>query len=278
MPPGNGAIPTSAFLSYAHDSAGHREMVRRLWYFLNENGVDAWADLEAEDQRQDWPRQMEERLDASDYVLVIASPEYRRRVNRHAEDPNGRGVEYEAALIRDRLIENRTLWYPRILPVVLPGRNRSEIPRFLGPWSGTYYEVLSFTITGAEPLLRILTGQPGEPGPARGRPPLLPRPAAPAGSRSGIVDELIDQLCGLPALETAETRAEFVAMVQAFVTETIDINPGQDPSEFLRKLIDILAKQPTGLAPLAKVVQALHRSEPIGRSVRNTIERWEMTR
>jgi hypothetical protein len=275
MPPGNGAIPTSAFLSYAHDTPQHSDAVRRLWYLLIENGVNAWADLAAEDQRQEWPRRMEEKLDASDFVLVVASPEYRRRTNRPPEAPDGRGVEYEAALLRDRLIGNRTLWYGRILPIVLPGRHRTEIPDFLGPWSGTFYEVKSFTVTGAESLMRILTGQPGEGGPIPGPPPRLPQRPPPTDSRSHILNELIDGLSAMPALESTPARATFLELVQARLDRPVNVKIELDSREFLRDLIAGLAPRPGGLSTLLDVVRAFHHGQPIEGVVRHLVERWE---
>jgi hypothetical protein len=277
MSPGNGAIPR-AFLSYAHDSPEHRDAVRRLWFLLIENGVNAWADMAAEDQRQEWPRRMEEMLDASDYILVIASEAYRRRVNRPATDARGRGVEYEAALIRERLYDNREFWYPRILPVILPGHDEAGVPDFLGPRGGTTYPVTSFTVAGAESLLRILTGQPAERVPTLGPPPLLPRQPAPADSRTSIIDELIDQLRDLPALESVRGRVMFTEMIQARLDVPITVSAEQDPPEFLHDLITALARLPAGLAPLADVVWAFHRSQPIGQTIRHTVERWETTR
>jgi hypothetical protein len=276
MPPGNGAIPTSAFLSYAHDSPQHRDAVRRLWFLLIENGVNAWADLAAEDQRQEWPRRMEEKLDASDYILVIASEAYRRRVNRPAGETQGRGVEYEAALIRERLYDNREFWYPRILPVVLPGHDHTEIPSFLGPRGGTNYRVTSFTVAGAEPLLRILTGQPAEGAPALGTPPSLPRRPAPMDSRTRTLDDLVDVLLTLPATQSAPARATFAEMIQARLEGPIDADAGQDPAHFLRDMIISLARL-RRLDVVVDVVRALHRSQPVEQDIRHLVERWEMS-
>jgi hypothetical protein len=276
MADGNGALRASAFISYAHDSAEHREDVRRLWYFLNENGVTAWADLGAEDRRQDWPRRVEEKLADSDYILIVASPEYHRRVNRPSTDPDGRGVEYEAALIRDRLISDRERWHPRILPVLLPGHDRAEIPEFLAPWSSTFYRVRSFTVDGALPLLRILIGQPAEGGPASLPPPVLPRQPAPMDSRSRVLDDLVDQLSTLPAVQSTGGRATFAEMIQARLDIAVGADTRQPPAAFLREVISLLAGRPGALTVIADVVRALHHSQPIEQAVRHTIERWEI--
>jgi hypothetical protein len=86
------------FISYAYDSSEHRAAVHGLYEFLRACGVDARWDLEATADRQDWPVWMANQVDTCDYVLVVASPAYRRRAEGGAEPDDGRGVQYEAAL------------------------------------------------------------------------------------------------------------------------------------------------------------------------------------
>ena len=162
------------FISYAYDSDEHREAVRRLWVFLRRCGLDAQLDLEATAARQDWSIWMTEQIDGADYVLVVASPAYRRRAEGGAAPDDGRGVQFEAALLRDRLFADRARWLPKILPVLLPGRSIEEIPGFLQPYAASRYEVREFTVAGAEELLRVLTGQPRNPAPGLGAVPYLP--------------------------------------------------------------------------------------------------------
>jgi hypothetical protein len=60
--------------------------VRDFWRFLRENSIDARADMPAAERRQDWAEWMSRQVRDATYVLVIASPEYRRR----AEGMRGR--------------------------------------------------------------------------------------------------------------------------------------------------------------------------------------------
>jgi hypothetical protein len=71
--------PTRVFVSYAHDSAEHQEAVRDLYILLRRNGVDPQLHLPAAERRQDWPVWMLRQVRRADFVLVIASPAYRRR-------------------------------------------------------------------------------------------------------------------------------------------------------------------------------------------------------
>ncbi|GAA4707761.1 tetratricopeptide repeat protein [Phytohabitans rumicis] len=166
--------PPVVFISYAHDSGEHKELVRRLWEFLRSRGIDAKLDLSAAAERRDWALWMGQQIDRADYVLVIASPAYRERGDGDVDPHDGRGVQYEAALLKDRLMQDRAQWTGRMLPVILPGRSAAEIPRFLQPYAASRYEVTDFTDVGAEELLRVVTKQAKYPEPPLGTLPRLP--------------------------------------------------------------------------------------------------------
>jgi hypothetical protein len=161
------------FISYAHDDELHEERVRGFWLFLRGHGVNARLDLPAAEQRVDWPQWMDRELREADWVLVIASPEYKRRAEGDALPGEGRGVQWEGRLIREHLYVNQDEGLRRVLPVVLSGCSADDIPRWLAPASATHYVVNDYTVAGAEKLLRVLTGQPWETEPPLGPVPLL---------------------------------------------------------------------------------------------------------
>ena len=171
--------PPRVFISYAHGSEEHVEAVRSLWILLRGLGIDARADRLATERRQDWPAWMMEQVREADFVLVVASDEYCRRADH--DRGHGRGVQFEATLIRDAVsaLPDRAL--SRFLPVLLPGETESGVPLFLKPDSTTLYRIESLDRLGVEPLLRMLTRQPHEVPPELGRSPHLPaREHAPA--------------------------------------------------------------------------------------------------
>lgn len=175
---GSGRSSPRVFISYAHEDVRHTEQVRELWILLRRNGINAVLDLPAADRRQDWALWMQRQVREADFVLVVASPEYRRRSEGDARPDEGRGVQWEAALIREAYYSDRQAAQQRFLPVLLPGRSTKEIPEWLGPHTGTSYRVAEFTLTGAEELIRTLTRQPREVAVALGPIPVLPsRPA-----------------------------------------------------------------------------------------------------
>src|ERR1700753_2444124 len=110
------ADPVRAFISYAHDDETHGERVRDFWQFLRANGIDARLDLTAAEERRDWAEWMAQQADEADRILVVASPEYRKRGEGRAGPTEGRGVQWEARLIRDRFYRGQ----PRGLKEILP--------------------------------------------------------------------------------------------------------------------------------------------------------------
>jgi SEFIR domain/NB-ARC domain len=172
MTPDGRPWPPRVFISYAHDSDDHLEAVRDLWILLCENGVDARIDRVAAEQRQDWTLWMEEQVAAADRILVVASPAYKQRAGHEADPDQGRGVQYEARMIRNLFYANQSD-LQRFLPVVLPGGSTDDVPTFLSPAIATVYQVSAFTVLGAESLLRVLHGLPGEVQPTIGPAPDL---------------------------------------------------------------------------------------------------------
>jgi hypothetical protein len=168
--------PVRVFVSYAHEPANeaHRERVRDFWLFLRASGIDARLDMAGEEERRDWPQWMDRQVREARFVLVVASPEYRRRAEDRAGVGRGRGVRWEALQIRDRFYDDQDVGLRDILPVILPGCSAKDIPSWLAPAAGTYYQVTDFSVAGAETLLRALTGQPSQPLPPLGSVPVLP--------------------------------------------------------------------------------------------------------
>ncbi|MBV9011564.1 MAG: CHAT domain-containing protein [Pseudonocardiales bacterium] len=167
-----GGRPVRVFISYAHESAAHTEAVRELWVLLRANGVDARLDRVAAQRRQDWSLWMMEQVREADCVLVVASQAYKRRAEGRAAAEEGRGVQFEASLIRNAFYRDQRA-LERFVPVVLPGQSVDDVPDFLTPATTTVYHVVEFTLAGAEALLRLLTAQPAEVEPVLGPVPVL---------------------------------------------------------------------------------------------------------
>ncbi|RKS76692.1 SEFIR domain-containing protein [Actinomadura pelletieri DSM 43383] len=146
------------FVSYAqHD--GHNQVVLDFWKFLRSNDIDARLDRSAAGQRQDWALWMGEQIREADVVLCVASKLYKERAEGRTGPDKGRGVQWEARLIRDAFYAEQSN-LQRFVPVVLPGQTVEGVPDFLAPSTTTVYHVDDFTVEGAKDLLRFLLNQP----------------------------------------------------------------------------------------------------------------------
>src|SRR5450755_2721189 len=166
--------PVRVFISYAHDDQAHEDQVRNLWVFLRAQGIDARLDLPAAEQRQDWAQWMTQEVRDADYVLVIASPDYKRAAEGEAAPDDRRGIQWEVRLIREVFYTGQDAGLRRFLPVVLPGCSVGDIPLWLAPTSASHYVVTDYSVTGMEKLYRLLTDQPWETVPDLGRVTSLP--------------------------------------------------------------------------------------------------------
>jgi hypothetical protein len=217
-------------VSYARDSAEHERAVREFATFLRvEAGIDAHLDDWYTDRRRDWTSWTIEQLKRAEFVLAIASPQYRRIVDGAGSSAAGHEKVLEAAMLRDNLARDLPEETRRILPVVLPGHFADEIPACLCGHSTTSYVVGELTLTGVRELLAALAGTP-----LYAMPPLAPFVApppvvdpivvgvAPAGSRTTGV------LTGEAEVEIGDSRY----LVHG---DTLEVRPGADGAATTRE-------------------------------------------
>jgi hypothetical protein len=145
----------TVFASYAHDSLAHKEQVLALAHLLMESGVDVTLDQLAK-RRHDWSAWATSNMTSADYILAVASPEYRRAGDGYGSPTSNRGVQYETAVLRDLLHSDRQAWLPKLLPVVLPGHDIDEIPLFLQPYTANHYRIAELTEHGIQELLDVI--------------------------------------------------------------------------------------------------------------------------
>lgn len=106
------------FVSYAHDSGEHRAAVRALAELLRDGGVDVRLDQFVDDEVSEWSRWAEREVREADLIVVVVSPDYRRRADDEQEpDGTGRGVIWELAGIRERIYSDRRNHRRRVAPV-----------------------------------------------------------------------------------------------------------------------------------------------------------------
>jgi hypothetical protein len=164
----NDVVPI-VFISYAHDSVEHKERVREFATFLHSGiGLAVVLDQWVDNVRQDWALWATQQLTGADFVIVIASPDYRKRAEATVPAHVGRGSQYEAMVLRDALTKDLAAATRRILPVVLPGGSVDDIPAFLAPYSTTHFTIGEFTWADVTDLVNAITGISTHPMPRRG--------------------------------------------------------------------------------------------------------------
>lgn len=171
--------PPFVFVSYTHDSPAHKDQVLLLSQLLTKNGINVCLDRWDMQHRRDWYQWATANMKKADFVVAVVSETYRRAAEGEVPPDGNRGLQAEAALLRELLQDDRREWTKRIIPVLLPGHHPGEIPLFLQPLNADHYYVKDFTPAGAESLLRLLTNQPPYKQPALGEKPHLP-PYSPA--------------------------------------------------------------------------------------------------
>jgi hypothetical protein len=171
---------SEVFISYSHDSPEHAERVLALADALRENGIVATLDQYVHPAPEEgWPRWMDTHIEHADFVLMVCTANYRRRVMGQAPPGEGLGVRWEGSLIYSRIYNDKPSG-ARFIPVLLKGSQRDHIPN---PVQGhTFYCISDFTLSdsGFELLIRHLTKQSPNPPPDIGPIPALgPRPRRP---------------------------------------------------------------------------------------------------
>ena len=156
----DGRKMSKVFISYSHDSAEHCERVLQLANALRRHGVDAEIDSYQVRPPEGWPRWCEKQLrpENSDFVLMICTETYCRRVEDKMPADKGRGVFWEGGIIYDYIYDTKA--NTRFIPVLLPGATTDFIP--IPIRNHTRYEVEQFDFTdkGYDALYRELTKQP----------------------------------------------------------------------------------------------------------------------
>jgi hypothetical protein len=155
--------PPRVLISYSHDSPEHAERVLRLSDQLRQHGVDSHIDQYTPVPKEGWPAWMERQIQKADYVLCVCSDEYRKRFSDEVESDVGRGVSWEANLIRNALYEAKATNSGQFLTLQFDNFSLALIPGPLKGFAGFTLTDFRLESEGYEKLYRHLTGQPATP-------------------------------------------------------------------------------------------------------------------
>ena len=149
------------FISYSHDSEAHKTLVLRFCERLRKDGFETTLDQYINGSpSQGWPRWMAGQLKAATYVLVICTETYYRRFNGDEMPDQGKGVDWEGALITQAIYDARSNIL-KFVPVLFASSDEEFIPEPL-------QAISHYTLTSEDrykKLLDFLSGVAGyEPG------------------------------------------------------------------------------------------------------------------
>jgi formylglycine-generating enzyme required for sulfatase activity len=178
---GMNEIPTKVFISYSHDGPEHEERVLDLADRLREDGIDAEIDQYEPAPREGWPMWCERQIKKADYVLLVCTDTYMRRVNGEEEPGRGHGVLWEARIIHQLLYDAGSVG-DKFIPVQFSNGSADHIPTLMR--GATRYVV--DTDPGYEGLYRQVTNQPSIIRPQLGKRKALPPKQSGAEAKAAI--------------------------------------------------------------------------------------------
>lgn len=246
------------FVSYAHESSGHMAIVASFVDALRQDGVEAIFDKDMEVPPEGWPRWTERQIRESDFVLLIPSKTYAKRLRGEESEGAGLGAIWEGHLIYQALYLEG-LRNERFIPVILNGCSIESVPE---PLQGTtYYRISDFTLQdeGYELLYRRITKQPK-------RKPVIVHDVHRLDA--GILPEFMDSEAAIQLIEKYSHEPERV------VREISKELPRRgDPTERYWLYV-VLGQLQTDLGKIA-VQQGLRDPNQFSRKgAENAIERW----
>lgn len=119
------------FISYSHDSKDHAARVRGLSDSLRRDGVACVIDQHLPaGPPEGWPLWMEKEIKAADFVLMVCTRTYLRRVMKEEKPGKGLGATWEAHIINQLVYEAGTV-NSKFIPVVFDEKDKEHIPTLL---------------------------------------------------------------------------------------------------------------------------------------------------
>ncbi len=143
------------FIAYSHDSEQHKKSVLELANRLVGDGINCHLDQYETSPPEGWPEWCRRKIAESNYVLVVCTQTYLRRISGKEQFGIGRGAKWEGVIITQTIYNADSKNY-KFIPVILNSSDQSLIPDFLS--GATRYD-LSLS-DGYEKLYRHVTEQP----------------------------------------------------------------------------------------------------------------------
>lgn len=262
--------PPRVFISYSHDSEAHKDRVLQLADRLRRDGIDAVIDRYEPAPPDGWPHWMQEQIECADFVIMVCTEVYHRRVAKRELPCKGLGGTWEGHLIYAEFYRAGAS-SRKFLPVVL----QEDDQRFIPAPFATLNRYSLACDAGYEHLLRSLTDTPDvlrRSLPTRseqwsGRPEIrmLGVPSSPALFLGREEDmRRFKQVLGVLPVDDGEAAATRVAAVNGW--------PGVGKSTFVAALPhdpDVQATYPDGI-----LWAAMGQSQHLKAQLQGTLMDW----
>lgn len=114
----------SVFISYSWDDEGHKDWVMDLRNMLEADGIATVIDRVNLPLGDSIPIFMEQSIKNSDYILIVLTPEYKRK-----SDNRIGGVGYEGSIITGEILNGQSR--KKYIPILAKGDWNSSTPMWL---------------------------------------------------------------------------------------------------------------------------------------------------
>ena len=175
----------TVFISYSHDSLKHADRVLKLADRLVSDGIDVILDQYEAAPPEGWPRWMDKKIRDSNFILMVCTETYYRRVMGEEKAGTGLGVKWEGNLIYQHIYNADTINF-RFIPILFDYCKVDYIPTPLG--GAPRYKVDS--PDDYENLYRHITNQPRVIKPEIGK--LKPYP--PRERKMDYINDYVDEI------------------------------------------------------------------------------------
>lgn len=201
------------FISYSHDSDGHKHLVLNLANQLRTQGINCIIDQYEESPEEGWIKWMEISIMTSSYVLVGCTKGYLDKFNS-CNTIGSKGVKWEGAIINQEIYDNEGR-NRRFIPIIFRKEDAVYIPQVLKPY--TYYDVTDKE--DYEKLYRRLTRQPSIQKPGIGNVIQFPSPTTIGSSGAKITKKepksFIQRIKGNNNIQIAEVQGNVTVNTQS---------------------------------------------------------------
>jgi len=115
------------FISYTHDSKEHIELILEIANKLRTEGIDVILDQYEQSPAQGWPQWMDQNIKNAEFVIMICTENYYKRVMGEEKDGVGLGIKWEGRLIYQH-VYNSDSKSQKFIPVLVKKDDGKFIP------------------------------------------------------------------------------------------------------------------------------------------------------